>query len=74
MTRSPGISPQDSIPCTLTVSNPAYYTGSGGSGVQATGTIRCAYPTTVYLEINLFYNGNITASNGHSFPSTYSPA
>ena len=54
----------------LTVSNPAYYSGSGGS-VQASAVIRCAYPTNVYLEIDLSYNGNITAYNGQSFTSTY---
>jgi hypothetical protein len=71
VTRSSGVSPNTSIPCTLTVSNPTYYTGSGGSGVQASGVIRCAYPTNVYLEIDLSYNGNITAYNGQSFASTY---
>jgi hypothetical protein len=71
VTRASGISPQDSIPCTLTVSNPAYYTGSGGSGVQATATIRCAYPTTVYIQVGLSYNGNTPVYKGQSFPSTY---
>jgi hypothetical protein len=71
VTRSAGISPNTSIPCTLTVTNPAYYSGSGGSGVQATATIRCAYPTSLYLQVGLSYNGNTPVANGQSFPSTY---
>jgi hypothetical protein len=59
--------PADSIPCTLTVSNPTYYTGSGGSGVQATATIRCQYWTNVYLEIDLSYNGSNIAAQGQEF-------
>jgi hypothetical protein len=68
VTRSAGISPADSIPCTLTVSNPAY----GGSAVSATAVIRCAYPTTLYLQVGLSYNGNTPVYNSQSFPSTWS--
>jgi hypothetical protein len=59
--------PNTSIPCTLTISNPAYNAGS----VQATGTIRCAYPTSVYLEVDLSYNGTTIAATGQNFASTY---
>ena len=71
VTRSAGVSPNTSIPCTLTVTNPAYYTGSGGSGVQSTATIRCAYPTTLYLQVGVAYNSGTPVYNGQSFPSTY---
>jgi hypothetical protein len=67
VTRSAGISPATSIPCTLTVSNPAY----GGSAVSATAVIRCAYPTTLYLQVGLSYNGSAPVYNSQSFPSTY---
>lgn len=71
VTRSAGVTPNTSIPCTLTISNPAYYTGSGGSGVQATGTIRCAYPTDLFLQVGLSYNGNTPVYKGQGFSSTW---
>jgi len=67
VTRSAGVSPATSIPCTLTVSNPAY----DGSGVSATASIRCAYPTTLFLQVGLSYNGNAPVYNAQSFPSTW---
>ncbi len=57
-----------SIPCSLSVTNPTY---NGSGGVQSTATIRCAYPTTIYLQVGLSYNGNTPVYNGQSFPSTY---
>jgi hypothetical protein len=60
----------NAIPCTLTVSTPTYNSGSGT--VQSTATIRCAYPTTIYLQVGLSYNGNTPVYNGQSFPSGYS--
>jgi hypothetical protein len=68
VTRSAGISPANAIPCTLTVSNPAYT----GSGVSTTAVIRCAYPTTIFLQVGLSYNGNTPVYNSQSFPSTWS--
>jgi len=67
VTRPAGASPDYSIGCSLYVTDPAYYTGSGGSGVQSTATIRCEYWTTVYLEIDLSYNGSNIAAQGQSF-------
>lgn len=66
--RSAGVSPATSIPCTLTVSNPA----QAGSVVSSTATIRCAYPTTLILQVGLSYNGGTPVYNGQSFPSTWS--
>lgn len=57
-----------SIPCSLSVTNPTY---NGSGGVQSTATIRCAYPTTIYLQVGLSYNGGTPVANGQSFPSTY---
>lgn len=71
VTRSTGVPLDSSIPCGLTVSNPTYYTGSGGSGVQASAVLRCAYPTNVYLQIELSYNGNLTAYNTQNFSSVW---
>lgn len=68
VTRAAGISPATSIPCTLTVSTPAY----GASGVSATATIRCAYPTTLFLQVGLSFNGATPVYNSQSFPSTWS--
>ena len=60
VTRAVGYSPQDPIPCTLSVSNPAY---NGAGGVSANASIRCAYPTDEYIEIGLAYNGGNTVYN-----------
>jgi hypothetical protein len=57
--------PANAIPCNLTVSNPAYT----GSGVSATAVIRCAYPTSLYLEVDISYNGNPPVAVGQSFPA-----
>lgn len=65
--RAAGVSPQDYIGCNLSVSNPAY----NGSGVSSTAVIRCAYPTGIYLETGISYNGGTPVAVGHSFPSTY---
>ena len=67
VTRASSVSPQDYIPCNLSVTDPAYSAGS----VQATGTIRCAYPTSVYIEVGLSYNGGNTVYNGQSFAPNY---
>jgi len=67
VTRPAGASPAYSIGCGLYITDPAYYTGSGGSGVQSTATIRCQYWTTVYLEIDLSYNGSNIAAQGQEF-------
>jgi hypothetical protein len=71
VTRPAGASPEYSIGCGLYITDPAYYTGSGGSGVQSTATIRCQYPTTVYLEIDLSFNGSNIAAKGQEFPGVY---
>jgi hypothetical protein len=71
VTRPAGASPEYSIGCGLYITDPAYYTGSGGSGVQSTATIRCEYPTTVYLEIDLSYNGSNIAAKGQQFSGVY---
>lgn len=64
VTRPAGASLAYSIGCGLYITNPAYYTGSGGSGVQSTATLRCQYWTTAYLEIDLSYNGSNIAAQG----------
>ena len=67
VTRSAGVSPLDYIPCNLSVTNPAYSSGH----VQSTGTIRCAYPTNLYLEVGVSYNGGAPVAKGQSFTSVY---
>ena len=71
VTRPAGASPEYATGCGLYITDPAYYTGSGGSGVQSTATIRCQYPITVYLEIDLSYNGSNIAAKGQEFPGVY---
>ena len=71
VTRPAGASPELSIGCGLYITDPAYYTGSGGSGVQSTATIRCQYPITVYLEIDLSYDGSNIAAQGQEFSGIY---
>ena len=56
------------IPCTLTVSTPAY----SNSRVSTTAVIHCAYPTTLYLQVGLSYNGGTPVYNSQNFPSTWS--
>lgn len=65
---SAGAAHANAIPCTLSVTNPAY---SGGT-VTATASIHCAYPTTIYLEVDLSYNGGTPVAAGHQFGSSYS--
>ena len=67
VTRASGVSPLDYIPCNLSVTNPAYSSGT----VQATGTIRCAYPTNLYLEVGVSYNGGAPVAKGQSFTGVY---
>jgi hypothetical protein len=67
VTRASGVSPYDYIPCNLSVTNPAYSSGH----VQATGTIRCAYPTNLYLEVGVSYNGGAPVAKGQSFTGVY---
>ncbi|MEZ0113893.1 hypothetical protein ABH920_007927 [Catenulispora sp. EB89] len=68
MVGSAGAAQANAIPCTLTVTNPAY---AGGS-VSSTAIIHCAYPTTLYLEADLSYNGGAPVAKGQNFGSTYS--
>ena len=67
VTRRSSVSPYDYIGCSLSITNPVY---SGGS-VQSTGTIRCEYPTDLYLEVGISYNGGTPVAKGQSFTSVW---